>query len=56
MSAFEVRFNMFGAATVDAANTEEAAKLVSGDLIRWSGFGTDLDDVQVDGVDTEVES
>jgi hypothetical protein len=56
MSTFEVRFQMFGTATVDASNAKDAQQLVSHDLINWSGFGTDLEDVEVDGVDTEIDA
>lgn len=55
MKTFEVTWSMFGEAQVEAETEEEAHKLASEELIEWSGFGTELDDVMVSGAQVEVQ-
>lgn len=56
MREIEVRFQMFGSAFIEADSAENARKAVATELIEWSGFGTDIDSIDIDGVDTEVDS
>lgn len=51
MPTFEITWSMFGSATVEADTEQEAVNLASSELINWSGFGVDLEEVAVDGVD-----
>jgi hypothetical protein len=44
---------MYGSAKIEADSLEEALDLASTELINWSGAGTDLDEVEVDGSDVE---
>lgn len=53
MSKFEVTWSMFGTAKIDADSMDEATELASKELIRWRGFGTDFDDVMVDGAEAD---
>ena len=49
---FEVAWQMFGTASVEASSQEEAETIAQNELIAWSGFGLDeVEGVMVDGVD-----
>lgn len=53
MSTFEVCWKMYGTAEVEADSMEEAVSIAANEMIRWNGFGTDLEAVSVDGADVE---
>lgn len=50
MSTFTVRFEMYGDLVVEAETSQDADRFAADSLIRWSGHGTDAQDVQIDGV------
>lgn len=50
MSNFTVRFEMYGDFIMEAETARDAEKQAADSLIKWGGFGTVADDVQVDGV------
>lgn len=53
MATYEITWSMYGTAEVVASSPEEATKYAASELIGWGGFGTDLEDVSVDGVDVQ---
>ena len=51
MPRYAVRFaEMYGDFVVEADNPREAEQIASNELMRWSGFGTDADEVRVEGL------
>jgi hypothetical protein len=48
---FEVCWKLDGTATVEATTMEEAIKIAEQDLTQWSGFGLDVINVSVDGIE-----
>lgn len=49
-TSFTVRFEMYGDVVLEAESAAAAERLAAYALIRWKGFGTDTEDVSVDGV------
>lgn len=49
-NTFTVRFEIFGDFVIEAESESAAERLAADSLIRWGGFGTVAENVQVDGV------
>ena len=55
MKTYIGTFSMYGTFEIEADTKEEALKLANQDLINWTGFGLDFNDLNVDGTTTEIE-
>jgi hypothetical protein len=55
MTTYEMTWEMYGSAEIDADSPEEAQRLLNYELTRWNGIGTGLIGcIDVDGSTVEV--